>query len=222
MKYPDPLIALGVYPAAYQSSNAHTISEQGKPREFVLEVASRHTRYEDTGEKRGAHAQPGIPEYWHFDETGEFYGDRLGEGGYEPVETYACPRTSCRATAMHCICTYDGITAGWSGTTPRPVATSQLSMTSVRPGSRPRPTRRWPGPETENSNFPHPRRDRRSENASDALIPGPADPQHMALLESAVGAGEALPAVSMTPTVRSIYVRCTVTPAAWPDRVPPR
>ena len=101
MKYPDLLIALGVDPAAYQSSNAHIISEQGKPPDFVLEVASRHTGYEDTGEKRGAYAPPGIPEYWRFDETGEFYADRLGDGGYEPVETDACPRTSCRATAMY-------------------------------------------------------------------------------------------------------------------------
>ena len=53
----------------------------------MLEVASRHTEHDDTGEKRGAYAAPGIPEYWYFDETGEFYGDRLGDGGYEPVET---------------------------------------------------------------------------------------------------------------------------------------
>ena len=91
VKYPDLLVALGVDPAAYQSSNAYIISEQGKPPDFVLEVASRHTGREDTGEKRGAYASLGIPEYWRFDETGEFHGerlagDRLVDGVYEPIE----------------------------------------------------------------------------------------------------------------------------------------
>ena len=41
-------------------------------------------------EKRAANADLGIPEYWRFDETGEFHGtrlvgDRLVDGGYEPV-----------------------------------------------------------------------------------------------------------------------------------------
>ena len=40
--------------------------------------------------KRAAHAGLGIPEYWRFDETGEFHGtrlagDRLTDGGYEPI-----------------------------------------------------------------------------------------------------------------------------------------
>ena len=41
-------------------------------------------------EKRTAYAGLGIPEYWRFDETGEFHGtrlagDRLVDGRYEPV-----------------------------------------------------------------------------------------------------------------------------------------
>ena len=41
--------------------------------------------------KRDDYAAFGIPEYWRFDETGEYYGDRLvGErlvgGVYEPIE----------------------------------------------------------------------------------------------------------------------------------------
>ena len=41
-------------------------------------------------EKRTAYADLGIPEYWRFDETGEFHGtrlagDRLVDGQYEPV-----------------------------------------------------------------------------------------------------------------------------------------
>ena len=43
-------------------------------------------------EKRTAYAGLGTPEYWRFDETGEFHGtrlagDRLGDGRYEPVPT---------------------------------------------------------------------------------------------------------------------------------------
>ena len=43
VKYPDLLIAFDVDPEAYQSSNAYVISEQGKPPDFVLEIASRGT-----------------------------------------------------------------------------------------------------------------------------------------------------------------------------------
>ena len=91
VKYPDLLIAFDVEPEAYRSSNAYVISEQGKPPDFVLEIASRGTWREDVGEKREVYAEFGIPEYWRFDETGEFYGERLaGErlvrGSYEPIE----------------------------------------------------------------------------------------------------------------------------------------
>ena len=90
VKYPDLLVAFDVDPAAYHSSNAYVISEQGKPPDFVLEVASRGTWREDIGEKRDVYAALGIPEYWRFDETGEYYGtvlagDRLVDGVYEPV-----------------------------------------------------------------------------------------------------------------------------------------
>ena len=57
----------------------------------MLEVASESTAAEDLGAKRDYYAAFGIPEYWRFDETGEWYGDRLaGErlvnGVYEPIE----------------------------------------------------------------------------------------------------------------------------------------
>ena len=77
VKYPDLLVAFDVDPEAYSSSNAYIISEQGKPPDFVLEIASRGTWREDVGEKREAYAALSIPEYWRFDETGEYYGDRL-------------------------------------------------------------------------------------------------------------------------------------------------
>ena len=91
VKYPDLLVAFDVDPEAYRRRNAYIISEQGKPPDFVLEVASGGTGNEDTGEKREVYAALGIPEYWRFDETGEFHGerlagDRLVDDVYEPVE----------------------------------------------------------------------------------------------------------------------------------------
>ena len=89
-RYPDLMIAFGVDPALYRQSNGYIISEQGKPPDFVLEVASRSTGGEDTGPKRRDYEAMGIPEYWRFDETGEFHltklaADRLVNGRYEPI-----------------------------------------------------------------------------------------------------------------------------------------
>ena len=88
---PDLLVAFDVDPELYFASNGYVISEQGKPPDFVLEVASASTATEDLGVKREVYAAFGIPEYWRFDETGEHYGDRLVgerlvEGEYRPIE----------------------------------------------------------------------------------------------------------------------------------------
>ena len=88
---PDLLVAFDVDPDLYFASNGYVISEQGKPPDFVLEVASASTATEDLGVKREIYAAFGIPEYWRFDETGEYYGDRLvGErlvdDEYRPIE----------------------------------------------------------------------------------------------------------------------------------------
>ncbi len=96
VKYPDLLIAFGVNPDAYRDSNAYVVSEQGKPPDFVLEIASRATGREDTTVKRAAYAALGIPEYWRFDETGEFHGarlagDRLVDGVYVSIDMEELP-----------------------------------------------------------------------------------------------------------------------------------
>ena len=96
VRYPDLLVAFGVDPEAYRRSNAYVILEQGKPPDFVLEVASRSTGHVDVTEKRVDYAALGIPEYWRFDETGEYHGARLGgdrlvEGVYVPVEIEELP-----------------------------------------------------------------------------------------------------------------------------------
>ena len=87
---PDLLIAFDVDPVAYRESNGYIISEQGKPPDFVLEVASESTAEFDVGDKRIDYAELGIPEYWRFDETGEYHGerlagDRLVDGIYRPI-----------------------------------------------------------------------------------------------------------------------------------------
>ena len=95
-RYPDLLVAFGVDPAAYQASNGYVISEQGKPPDFVLEIASRSSGREDTGPKRRDYAAIGIPEYWRFDRTGEHHGaklagERLADGEYVPIDIEELP-----------------------------------------------------------------------------------------------------------------------------------
>ena len=89
-RYPDLFIAFDVDPIAYKESNGYIISEQGKPPDFALEVASVSTADIDTGAKRDDYAALGIPEYWRFDETGEHHGARLAgdhlvDGEYQPL-----------------------------------------------------------------------------------------------------------------------------------------
>ena len=96
VRYPDLLVAFGVDPAAYKASNAYVVSEQGKPPDLVLEIASRSTGRIDVTDKRRDYAALGIGEYWRFDETGEHHGaklagDRLVGGEYVPVEIEELP-----------------------------------------------------------------------------------------------------------------------------------
>ena len=87
---PDLLVAFDADLEAYRASNGYVISEQGKPPDLVMEIASRSTGQRDVEDKGLAYAALGIPEYWRFDETGDFHGtwlagDRLWEGRYEPI-----------------------------------------------------------------------------------------------------------------------------------------
>ena len=90
LKVPDLLIAFNVDPAAYKASNAYVLTEQGKPPDFVMEIASPSTGRDDATVKRDAYAALRIPEYWRFDETGRHHGarlaaDRLVDGRYAPI-----------------------------------------------------------------------------------------------------------------------------------------
>ena len=89
LRYPDLLVAFDVDPEAYKASNAYVIAEQGKPPDFVLEIASPGTWREDAGPKRDDYAAIGVGEYWRFDETGRYggrlHGERLVDGEYVPI-----------------------------------------------------------------------------------------------------------------------------------------
>ena len=92
VRYPDLLIAFNVSPDAFEARNGYLISDQGKPPDFVLEVASASTGEEDEIAKRADYESMGVLEYWRFDHTGgEFHsaplaGDRLVDGRYVPIE----------------------------------------------------------------------------------------------------------------------------------------
>ena len=89
-RYPDLLVAFDVDPDAYTARNGYVMSEQAKPPDFILEVASRRTASDDLGGKQDYYEGLGVGELWLYDRLGEFYGFilrgyRLEEGRYRPI-----------------------------------------------------------------------------------------------------------------------------------------
>ncbi len=89
-RVPDLLIAFDVDPELYYAQNGYVIADQGKPPDFILEVASPSTAKIDTVDKRRDYAALGVREYWRFDHSGEWHGarlagDRLVGERYEPI-----------------------------------------------------------------------------------------------------------------------------------------
>ena len=88
---PDLLISFGADARVLRAQNGYSINYQGKPPDFVLEIASKTTAGNDEEGKRQKYAGYGVPEYWRFDDTeGEYYqaplaGDQLVKGEYCPV-----------------------------------------------------------------------------------------------------------------------------------------
>ncbi len=88
---PDCMVSFGASPEAATRRNGYVIAEQGKPPDFVLEVASETTGKRDYTVKRDGYAAFGVTEYFRFDSTGGEYhdrplaGDRLVEGAYKPI-----------------------------------------------------------------------------------------------------------------------------------------
>ena len=92
VRIPDLLIAFGVDRAGIIGQRGYAIEQQGKPPDFVLEIASETTGRNDYTAKRDDYAGYGIPEYWRFDPSGgQYHGthlaaDRLVEGLYQPFD----------------------------------------------------------------------------------------------------------------------------------------
>ena len=100
-RYPDLMVTFDVDLEAHKGGNGYIIAEQGKPPDFVLEIASPSTGRVDVGPKRDDYEWFGIREYWRFDESGASHGarlagDRLVAGVYEPIELAAGDNGSLR------------------------------------------------------------------------------------------------------------------------------
>ena len=99
---PDLMVAFDCDRELLISQNGYSIVTQGKPPDFVLEVASESTGEVDYTDKRDEYESYGIPEYWRFDSSGGDYhdaalaGDRLVDGRYEPIEIQVIDRLNRR------------------------------------------------------------------------------------------------------------------------------
>ncbi len=67
---PDVLVALGL---GTHNRSSYFVWAEGKPPDWVLEVASPGTQADDRGVKRCRYAEIGVPEYWMFDPKGDVY-----------------------------------------------------------------------------------------------------------------------------------------------------
>ena len=91
VRIPDLLVAFNIRHAQVLTQKGYSILEQGKPPDFVLEVASDHTSKKDELAKWRDYAAYGVAEYWLFDpDWGLRYeqgliGWTLGQGRYEPI-----------------------------------------------------------------------------------------------------------------------------------------
>ena len=89
---PDVLVALGLGP---HKRSSYFVWREGKPPDWVLEVASPGTQAKDRNLKRRRYAEMGVREYWLFDPKGDVYpqgepplqGFELLDGEYQPLES---------------------------------------------------------------------------------------------------------------------------------------
>ena len=88
---PDVLVALDL---GKRNRNSYYVWREGKPPDWVLEVASQSTARRDLDEKHLEYAEMGVPEFWLFDPKGDVYrrgeprlqGLTLVGGKYVPLE----------------------------------------------------------------------------------------------------------------------------------------
>ena len=67
---PDVLVGLGL---GTRNRSSYFVWVEGKPPDWVLEVASPSTQKKDRDRKRCRYAEIGVPEYWMFDPRGGVY-----------------------------------------------------------------------------------------------------------------------------------------------------
>ena len=89
---PDVLVAFGL---GTHNRSSYLVWKEGKPPDWVLEVASPSTASRDLDEKRRRYAGMGVPEYWLFDPKGDLFrrrgeaqlqGLKLVDGKYQPLD----------------------------------------------------------------------------------------------------------------------------------------
>lgn len=95
---PDYYFAVGIDPEIVFDRGIYRTWVQGKPPDFVLEVASPSTARNDETAKRDIYARMGVTEYWRYDPADradsrqrplyavQLAGEMLVDGEYQPIE----------------------------------------------------------------------------------------------------------------------------------------
>ena len=92
VRIPDMSVVIGGDRALLEEQGGYEIDRQGKPPDFVLEVASPTTGVVDYTAKRLDYERFGVTEYWRFDPSGGRFhdaplaADKLISGEYSPIE----------------------------------------------------------------------------------------------------------------------------------------
>ena len=92
VRIPDMSVVIGGNRALVEEQRGYAIDRQGKPPDFVLEVASPTTGVVDYTAKRLDYERFGVAEYWRFDPSGGRFhdaplaADKLVNGEYTPIE----------------------------------------------------------------------------------------------------------------------------------------
>ncbi len=101
VRVPDLTVSRNSRPDLIEEDGGYAIDRQGKPPDFVLEVASKTTGALDYTSKRSDYERYGVREYWRFDPTGGEYhdsalaGDRLVSGVYVGVDVEWLDESRC-------------------------------------------------------------------------------------------------------------------------------
>ena len=139
-RIPDLLIAFNVNADVAITQNGYAIVDQGKPPDFVLEVASTTTGRNDYTAKRIDYQEFGIPEYWRFDPTGgrrhdaPLAGDVLIDGVYRPVEIIQADETHLWGHSQVLdldLCWEDGALRWWDPAARRYLSTYEENLDGI-------------------------------------------------------------------------------------------